>query len=379
MRLLILQGTSVFDSYGGIQYYLDDFARMAASLYGRNAVRAIIPIAKDASLPGPLPYATQWIRRPRSRALSVLFNRLPLPQVRAALRASEEMRPDWLVCGHVALAPAGLLWHWLTGRPWAVVAYGVETWGNLLPQDEWCLRRATRVLSISHWTAGILARGIVPEERIRIVPPRIEPALEAEPSGLARRAPFRLLTVSRLDAGEAYKGQDHVIEALARLATRAPRLEWEYSIVGEGTDLIRLQALAAERGLGGRVRFLPPVRDRADLRALYAESDLYVMPSRFGRWNGAWRGEGFGIVYAEAGACGVASLAYRCGGAIDIIEHGVSGVLVEPDDIGALSRALEELVSDPSRAARLGAEARRLVMERFSTVPVSARLHAALS
>lgn len=368
----------MFESYGGVQYYLDDFARLAASLHGPQNVTAVLPLDPSGRVPN-VPYSVEPVRRSRNRLVAKLENRFPLRLLGRATRVARRRPPDWIVVGHVALAPLGYCLSRLTGIPWCVIAYGVEVWGDLFPQDDWCLRRASRVISISRWTAAILERNGVPPYRLRVIPPRIEPVLERDAPRPSPAGPFRLLTVSRLDATERYKGQDHALEALALLRARSPRLDWRYRIVGEGSDRPRLETLCRRLGVQDRVEFLPPVRDRADLAELYRECDLYVMPSRFGRWEGAWRGEGFGIVYAEAGACGVPSLAYRCGGALDIVEHGVSGLLVEPDDTEALSRAIEELAQDRARVAAMGREARRIVMERFSTTPVRETLRLALA
>jgi phosphatidylinositol alpha-1,6-mannosyltransferase len=80
-----------------------------------------------------------------------------------------------------------------------------------------------------------------------------------------------------------------------------------YRVAGEGDDRPRLEALARECGVAGRVRFLGAV-PRPALPALYRAADLFVLPSR---------GEGFGIVFLEAMACGTPALGLAEGGAVD--------------------------------------------------------------
>ncbi|MBY0372325.1 glycosyltransferase, partial [bacterium] len=166
------------------------------------------------------------------------------------------------------------------------------------------------------------------------------------------------LSVSRLDATEQYKGQDHVLEALAQLRQTHPQLEFRYTIQGDGSDRPRLEALARELGLGEITRFTGSVKDRTELENLYAQSDLFVLPSRYGRWQRKWRGEGFGIVYLEAAAFGVPSLAYDCGGVKDIFTSEKDGWLAAPDDIPALAQALATLAQDRTRLAALGRAAK---------------------
>jgi phosphatidylinositol alpha-1,6-mannosyltransferase len=120
------------------------------------------------------------------------------------------------------------------------------------------------------------------------------------------------------------------------------------------------------------------VAQRKDFEAVYREADLFVMPSRFGRWDGRWRGEGFGIVYLEAAAFGLASVAYDCGGATDIIRHGENGMLVEPDNIAELARTIESLAKRRSLAEGMGRKAHEMVMRQFTRATIREQLAGAL-
>jgi len=145
----------------------------------------------------------------------------------------------------------------------------------------------------------------------------------------------RFLFVSRLTG---YKHPELVVEAFAELP-------FEIDIVGRGPLLEPLRARA-----GGNVRFLPEVSDD-DLRTLYRRARALVYPIE----------EDFGIVMAEAQACGTPVVGLARGGARDIVEPGVSGWLIESQDVGELRRAVR-------RAAReeLDAKAIRAGAERFS-------------
>jgi phosphatidylinositol alpha-1,6-mannosyltransferase len=163
-----------------------------------------------------------------------------------------------------------------------------------------------------------------------------------------------LLTVSRLAANKQHA---LVIETLPALRRRFPNLA--YLIVGEGSEREALATLARELGVADLVRFTGLVEDT---RAYYAASDVFVMPS--GRRPGRKAGEGFGIAYVEAGACGLPAVASSSGGGAEIVVDGETGRVIDPDDANALEQALAGLLADPARAKRLGEAARRRC-ERF--------------
>ena len=97
------------------------------------------------------------------------------------------------------------------------------------------------------------------------------------------------------------------------------------------------------------------------------------------RWFGLEQ-EGFGIVFLEAAAAGVAQIAGDSGGAAEAVEHGAGGLVVEqPDDVEAVADALAALLDDPERRRRLGAEARRRAEEHFSYDHLARRLRHVLS
>jgi phosphatidylinositol alpha-1,6-mannosyltransferase len=149
----------------------------------------------------------------------------------------------------------------------------------------------------------------------------------------------RLLTVSRLS--EPRKNVDSVLRALARLLDRHA---FHYTIVGDGWDRPRLEQLARELGLADRVRFTGFV-DRGELLDLYADADLMVLASAV--MHGSH--EGFGIVYLEAAASGVPSLAARLAGAAEAVEEGVSGMFVEEPTVEALAGALDDFLAGRCR------------------------------
>jgi len=160
-----------------------------------------------------------------------------------------------------------------------------------------------------------------------------------------------LLTVSRLAAN---KGHARVIDVLPALRARFPDLV--YLVVGQGGERAALEAQAVARGVADAVRFAGLVDD---VRAYYAACDVFAMPSGRAGAGEAKAGEGFGISYVEAGACGVPVVASASGGGAEVVIDGETGCVVDPADPRALERAIADLLADPARARRLGEAARR--------------------
>jgi phosphatidylinositol alpha-1,6-mannosyltransferase len=213
-----------------------------------------------------------------------------------------------------------------------------------------------------------------------IVPPgvdveRFRPLGDAHERAATRRAfgldPDRplVLGVSRL---VPRKGFDVLISALAQLAPSHTGLTG--AISGSGRDEARLRGAIARSG--APVRLLGRVAND-DLPALYACADLFAMPCR-SRWFGLEQ-EGFGIVFLEAAACGIAQIAGASGGADEAVVHETTGLVVDrPDDVAAVAVAIDRLLSDRDERTRLGAEARRRAVSDFSYDALAARLQSGL-
>jgi phosphatidylinositol alpha-1,6-mannosyltransferase len=199
--------------------------------------------------------------------------------------------------------------------------------------------------------------------------PAIDRAAVRAKLGLPRTGPL-VVSVSRL---VPRKGMDTLIEAAGRLAVTHPDLT--VAIAGSGRDRARLQHLARRRG--ARVQLLGRVSD-AELPALYACADVFAMCCRT-RWRGLEQ-EGFGIVFLEAAASGVPSIAGDSGGAADAVLDGKTGLVVaRPDDPAAVAAALGRLLDDPALASSMGQAARQRVESEFNYDLLAGRLAGALN
>jgi glycosyltransferase involved in cell wall biosynthesis len=189
------------------------------------------------------------------------------------------------------------------------------------------------------------------------------------PTGLraAATTPLRLLAVGRL---VPKKGFDVLLAAMARLACPA-----ELEIVGDGPELVRLEALALALSLRGRVRFLGSLT-HAELPAIYARADLVVVPSVEDETGDR---DGLPNVLLEAMASGRPVVASDVGAIGSAIEHRVTGVLLRPGSVSELVDGLSRLASDPALREGLARAARQRVEERFTLSSCADRLERILA
>lgn len=265
-----------------------------------------------------------------------------------------------LHCGQVFSAGfAGYCCRRWLGLPYVVYVYGADllefrdrpAWGPLL---RGILERATRVVAISRFTADAVAAAGVPPQRVALVPPALDLERFAHPSDRDAERQRRgwqgrlvILSVGRL---VERKGQDMVIRALPAVAARFP--EVVYAIGGSGPYRAQLQTLALDLGVAERVAFLGFVPE-AELPGLYGAADLFAMPSR--ELPAAGDVEGFGIVFIEANAAGLAVLGGRSGGVVDAVEDEGTGLLVDPGDPAAVAAGLIRLLEGETWRAQLAA------------------------
>jgi glycosyltransferase involved in cell wall biosynthesis len=136
-------------------------------------------------------------------------------------------------------------------------------------------------------------------------------------------------------------------------------------VAGDGHYREELESLARQERVAERVRFLGNV-PHAEMPRLMATADVLVATS--------FASETFGIALVEAQSCQVPVVASRFGGFAEVVQEGVSGLLVPPQDPKALAAALRELLADPERRQRMGQAGRRWVWENFHWERVAERV-----
>jgi phosphatidyl-myo-inositol dimannoside synthase len=308
---------------------------------------------------------------------------VPIPAHVRRIRSLAEEVGASLVVLDPAL-PLGLVGP-VVGLPYAVVLHGAEvTVPGRLPVARRTLGavlgRARLVICAGRYPAAE-ARRAAPSMTAPVVevPPgvdldRFRPLSDEERAkaravwGLPAGGPL-VVSISRL---VPRKGMDVLIAAAAALAPSFPGLT--VAIAGDGRDLSRLAGLV--RSTGAPVRLLGRVDDE-DLPRLYGAADVFAMACR-NRWFDLEQ-EGFGIVFLEAAAAGVAQVAGRSGGADEAVIDGETGLVVaDPHDPGAVAHALRRLLADDDRRRRMGRAARARVEESFGYGFLARRLADAL-
>lgn len=169
------------------------------------------------------------------------------------------------------------------------------------------------------------------------------------------------------------KGADSLIRAMPRIRAAVPGAV--LVIAGEGSYEKKLRALVSQHDLGDDVLFTGRVAS-GEIAAHYAMPDLFAMPCR--TRGGGLDVEGLGVVYLEAAAAGVPVIAGTSGGAPETVRDGETGLVVDGRDVPALAEAVSGILSDPDRAARMGAAGRAWVQEAWGWEHLGARLRGLL-
>lgn len=328
--------TDAYGGTGGIAQFnrhlldaLADDERLdvsALGLAGREG--ETVPARLDWSIPAP----SDKVRFAAAAALSGLFS-----------------RPRIVLAGHTHLGPLAHPLAAVSGARVWTSTHGIDVWrpsnalgpGELAFEgkriDDALLARSALVTAVSRYTKRrLLAWCPIAPERIEVLPNTIDLARYQpgpRPKDLEARLQVAgtkvLLTVGRLHPSDDYKGHDRVIPLLPELERRVGPVR--YVIAGSGDDRPRLEQRAREAGAHHLVIFAGYVPDH-ELPAFYRLADAFVMPST---------GEGFGIVYLEAMACGCPVVAGNRDGSVDALGDGELGHLVDPFDSSALLAAIE--------------------------------------
>jgi len=309
-----------------------------------------------------------WWLRPESLAMYAKF-------LTRSLAVGLRFRFDAVHAGRVL--PEGLI-GWVVARlirrPIVVYAHGEEitTWRQPAKRRvmRFVYRHADRVIANSDFTQGELIKLDVADDRISLISPgvdieRFRPGLPyqelRESIGLAASQKL-ILSVGRLSQR---KGFDQVIQVLPKLVEKG--INVHYALIGAGEDEGRLRGLVEQCIVASRVHFLGHV-SMDDLPRWYNAADVFAMPNR--DINGDT--EGFGMVFAEAGACGKVAIAGLAGGTGAAVLNGLTGFRVDGTSPAAVRDILMRCLSDPELCRKVGETARNRIVESLSWDAVAA-------
>jgi phosphatidylinositol alpha-1,6-mannosyltransferase len=277
-----------------------------------------------------------------------------------ALARAGAANADLLVLAmHVHLAPAALTLA-VRGARLAIFFHGIEVWQPLRARDRAAVARASTLIANSQWTARRFHEA--------------NPGIAAAPVAICHLGVSRMgapghagvfrddaLIVGRLSSEERYKGHDALIRLWPRVRDAVPSAR--LVVVGDGDDRPRLEALTAASGMADAIEFTGRVSNET-LAARYRDAALFVMPST---------GEGFGLAYLEAMQAGKACIAAP-GAAAEIVEDGVSGLIVDPTDDEMLVAAIVRLFRQPRTREAMGRAGAARVFAHFSEGDFARRL-----
>ncbi len=220
-------------------------------------------------------------------------------------------------------------------------------------------RRAEVVVAVSSDVAAE-ARELhgVPDQRVVVIPNGRDAGV-FRPRESRREGPARLIFVGHLDSG---KRPERFIELVAALRRRD--VEVEAQMVGEGPLAGEIRPAAAAAGVA-------MLGKRDDVPELMADSDILVLTSR--------PPEGMPGVLIEAGLSGLVSVSTRIPGSSDVIDDGVTGLLVDVDDLAAMVDAVQRLATNDGMRSEMGQRARAHCLERFTLEATTDSWHAVLN
>ena len=250
-------------------------------------------------------------------------------------------------------------------RPWRIPVFYHGHGEGFFPGDPRLARFAAALLSCSTYNAETLRRRYGRDVTIvyngvdteRFSPRAADPTLR---EGLAGPARFVLMMPGRL---QPWKDHATVVAALAAIRDLPARLV----VLGDGERRPALEALARELGVADRVLFTG-TRPHREMPRLLAAADVVI--------GASVASETFGMVLAEAMACGRAVLASSWHGYDDVVIQGVTGERFTAGDPAALAAALRRLLSDEALRASLGAAGRERVHSLFTWRQVAERVQA---
>lgn len=250
-------------------------------------------------------------------------------------------KPNLVITTHLNFSIASYWLKRFLGIPYWTVVHGVEAWDIQRPALKTALQHADRIISVSNYTRDrLLKEQQLNPEKIVLLPNTFDAdrfKIAPKPEYLLKRYGLTLdhsiiLTVARLDKSEQYKGYDQIIQGLAQIRHHIPNVH--YILVGKGSDRSRIAQLISQLDLQNCVTLAGFIPD-TELGDHYNLCDVFAMPSK---------GEGFGIVYLEALACGKPTLGGSKDGAVDALCNGELGALVDPDNVEEIAQTLTQIL-----------------------------------
>jgi len=261
------------------------------------------------------------------------------------------------VHGEFAGHPTTCAWivHRMTAIPYSAScrAHDIFIRQTLLGLTLW---EAAAVRCISRYNIDFLRRHV---PKLRTKPMQvIHSSIDLSTIQVSDREPKAVFSILYVGSLTPRKGVDDLLNALAQLPQG---LTWTLTLIGDGQERQALEHLTAVLRISDSIRFAGPQRFE-QVALAYRDCDVLVAPSRFGR---AGRTEGIPNVVIEALGHQRPVITTRISGIPELVEDGVTGLLVEPNDPQSLCRALQRVYNDPAAADAMAKRGRARVESEF--------------
>lgn len=352
-RDILLITPDFLPSRGGVARYLGLFAE-----YFSKRIRVVASPIENLTTTIPSIRGGDSYLLERKPLLSKRIWPRWITSVLLLIRESKSYR--CVITSHVIpFGTAAMVAKRFTKKPYIVITHGMDV--RLALRSKKSL--TSRVLANAYLVianSNALAQELQQEfnlKNILTIYPSVDPKFISGAANTTSEI-FTLLSVSRL---VDRKGHERVLQALTLLKMNGSLTVFRYVIIGDGPMRNALETLAIELDLGSRVVFKGDVSDE-DLRDAYASADVFVLPVK----NDPIDKEGFGMVYLEAAAYGVPSIATCMSGVDEAVIDQETGLLVDDGNIEALAGAILTLSNDAAVREQLGAAARTRVMTEFT-------------
>jgi teichuronic acid biosynthesis glycosyltransferase TuaC len=287
----------------------------------------------------------------------------------AEIRRLHESQPVHVIHAHSAL-PCGHAAALLSRElkiPFVVTVHGLDAFSTRQVvgyAGKWCARvsqsvyrSACSVICVSEKVRGQVIEGAATPVNTSVLYNGVDPQMFA-PSDSELDPPV-ILSVGNLIP---VKGHELLLRAFAAIQNQFPELSLE--IIGDGPERSRLEHLADEQGVAGRVHFRGR-QSRQQVADAMRRATVFALPSRY---------EGLGCVYLEAMSAGKPVVACLGQGIEEVIEQGANGCLIGSDDLPGLIDILTRLLQRGEVRRSMGESARRTILQGYTLGEQSARL-----
>ena len=168
------------------------------------------------------------------------------------------------------------------------------------------------------------------------------------------------IVIGTVKALEKKYGMKYLLKSFSIIKLKHPELIIELLIVGGGTEEKQLKELAKQLGIESDTTFTGKISP-TEVNKYHSQLSIAVFPS-------IYDSESFGVAVLEASACQVPVIASRIGGLTEVVQDGITGILVPPRDEVALAEAIEKLVLDKSLRKRMGQAGRIFVKQKYELI-----------